>query len=727
MVYRILLVQTDQKVASSIQESLAASSESAFQVEWLQSSSACQSRLRHSNRDAGGEPREAHVDDVDAILLDLFLPDCRGIDTFNRIFSLAAHIPILIIAAPQDELAAKVAVQRGAQDYLLKDRWDAYLLPKVLRNMIERSANMEALYEEKERAEVTLNSIGDAVVSTDTHGQITFLNPVAERLTGWSRDEATGRPLEDVLVMIDSVTRERVSDPMQRAMSENKTVGLTPNCMLVRRDGVEAAIEDSVAPIHDRQGKVTGAVMVFHDVTAARALSARTAHLAQHDSLTDLPNRLLLNDRLAQATALAHRGGQQLAILYLDVDRFKTINDSLGHAIGDRLLQSVAQRLSHCVRLTDTVSRQGGDEFVILLSQLTNAQDAAVSAEKILVSLAAPHFIEEHSLYVTASIGVATFPDDGVTADALLKNADFAMYRAKEKGRNCFQFFTPEMNTSVIRRQAMENGLRSAIDRQSFSLHYQPKFNLRTGAITSVEALVRWRHPTRGLLLPGEFMPIAEESGLIVPLGRWVLREACRQGKAWRELGLKPIKMAINISAVELRSQDFVKNVRAILEKTGFDPGQLELELTETFLMRDVELTLGVLEQLKSLGMNLALDDFGTGYSSLSYLRKFPIDTLKVDDSFLRNVTHDGDNASIVKAIIYMGKSMRMRVVAEGVESAEQLAFLQENECLEGQGYFLARPLNASHFADLLAREATASRPWGDASTWSPASAHSAL
>jgi PAS domain S-box-containing protein len=227
MVYRILLVQTDQKVASSIQESLAASSESAFQVEWLQSSSACQSRLRHSNRDAGGEPREAHVDEVDAILLDLFLPDCRGIDTFNRIFSLAAHIPILIIAAPQDELAAKVAVQRGAQDYLLKDRWDAYLLPKVLRNMIERSANMEALYEEKERAEVTLNSIGDAVVSTDTHGQITFLNPVAERLTGWSRDEATGRPLEDVLVMIDSVTRERVSDPMQRAMSENKTVGFT--------------------------------------------------------------------------------------------------------------------------------------------------------------------------------------------------------------------------------------------------------------------------------------------------------------------------------------------------------------------------------------------------------------------------------------------------------------------------------------------------------------------
>jgi diguanylate cyclase (GGDEF)-like protein len=466
--------------------------------------------------------------------------------------------------------------------------------------------------------------------------------------------------------------------------------------------------------------------MVFHDVSAARALSARMAHLAQHDSLTDLPNRLLLNDRLEQATALAHRSGLKLAILYLDVDRFKTINDSLGHAIGDRLLQSVAQRLKFCVRLTDTVSRQGGDEFVVLLSQMTHAEDAAVSAEKILAALAAPHPIEEHTLYVTASIGVATFPDDGTTADALLKNADFAMYRAKEKGRNCFQFFTPEMNAAVIRRQAIENGLRSSIDRQYFSLHYQPKFNLSTGAITAVEALVRWRHPTRGLLLPDEFMPIAEESGLIVPLGRWVLQEGCRQGKAWRDRGLKSIKMAINISAVELRSQDFVKNVHAILDSTSFDPRQLEFELTETFLMHDEESTLRVLEKLKGLGIDLALDDFGTGYSSLSYLRKFPIDTLKVDASFLRNVVHDSDNASIVKAIIYLGKSMRMRVVAEGVESAEQLAFLQTNECLEGQGYFLARPLNARNLAELLEREATAARPWS-ASTWSPDAAHTAI
>jgi predicted signal transduction protein with EAL and GGDEF domain len=373
------------------------------------------------------------------------------------------------------------------------------------------------------------------------------------------------------------------------------------------------------------------------------------------------------------------------------------------------------------------VSRQGGDEFVILLSQLNNARDAAVSAEKTLAALAAPHAIEEHALYVTASIGVATFPDDGTTSEALLKNADFAMYRAKEKGRNCFQFFTPEMNTSVIRRQAVENGLRSAIDRQSFSLHYQPKFNLRTGAITAVEALVRWRHPTRGLLLPGEFIPIAEESGLIVPLGQWVLREGCRQGKAWYERGLKPIKMSINISAVELRSHDFVENVRAVLERTGFDPGQLELELTETFLMHDVESTLRVLEKLKALGIALALDDFGTGYSSLSYLRKFPIDTLKVDESFLRDVAQDVDNASIVKAIIYMGKSMHMLVVAEGVESAEQLAFLQEHECLEGQGYYLARPLNASHLADLLARETNPLLAAGDAPTWIPAAAQSVI
>jgi diguanylate cyclase (GGDEF)-like protein/PAS domain S-box-containing protein len=717
MADRILLVQKDHPDAKAIRDALAASRDPSFQVEWVQGCCAGVDRLTEYVSHLGAGKR-----DIDAVLLDLFLPDSQGIETFDRLFALAPYVPILVLIAPQDEAVAKLAVQRGAQDYLFKDRLDAYLLPKVLRNMIERAANTEALFDEKERAQVTLNSIGDAVISTDSTGHVTFLNVVAERLTGWSREDAAGRPLEEVFQLIDDASRERVSDPMMRAIRENKTVGLTPNCVLVRRDGFEAAIEDSAAPIHDRHGQITGAVMVFHDVSSARALSLRMSYLAQHDSLTDLPNRLLLNDRLAQAMAVAQRGNTKLGLLYLDIDRFKTINDSLGHAIGDRLLQSVAQRLTGCVRHSDTVSRQGGDEFVILLSQLTHAQDAAVSAEKILAALGVPHQIEEHTLYATVSIGVVTFPDDGLGADALIKNADFAMYQAKESGRNCYQFFKPEMNAKAAQRQAVENGLRLAIERKAFLLHYQPKFDLQTGTITAVEALVRWRHPVRGVLLPSEFISVAEESGLIVPLGKWVLREACRQAKVWQDAGLKGIRMAINISAVELRAKDFVQGVCAVLRDTGCDPAWLEFELTETFLLQDANSTASVLGTLKGLGVSLALDDFGTGYSSLSYIRRFPIDTLKIDQSFMRDVVSDTDNASIVQAVISMGKSLHMRVVAEGVETDGQLHFLQERGCPEGQGYFLARPAVAKHVTRLLELDSTAgSRAFSRAQSWEPA------
>jgi diguanylate cyclase (GGDEF)-like protein/PAS domain S-box-containing protein len=703
MTSRILLIQKDHADATAIQDALAGSRDPLFRVEWVRQCSEGVERLGEylSHLKAG-------IRDLDAILLDLFLPDARGIETFDQLYALAPYVPILVLTAPQDEDIAKMAVEHGAQDYLLKDRLDAYLLPKVLRSMIERAANTEALFDEKERAQVTLNSIGDAVMSTDFSGRVTFLNVVAERSIGWSREDAAGRPLEEIFQLIDGVTRERVCDPMKRAIRENKTVGLTPNCILVRRDGFEAAIEDSAAPIHDRHGQVTGAVMVFHDVSAARELSLRMSHLAQHDSLTDLPNRVLLNDRLSQAMAIAQRGKTRLGLLYLDVDRFKTINDSLGHAIGDRLLQSVAQRLPACVRHADTVSRQGGDEFVILLSQLAQAQDAAVIAEKILASLSAPYEIEQHTLYVTVSIGVVTFPDDGLDAESLLKNADFAMYQAKDSGRNCYQFFKPEMNAKAAQRQTTENGLRLALERKGgFVLHYQPKFDLKTGAITAVEALVRWQHPILGVLPPSEFIPVAEESGLIVPLGKWVLREACRQAKAWKDAGLKGISMAINVSAVELRAKDFVQGVRAILQETGCDPSCIELELTETFLLQDPSSTALVLETLKSIGVHFALDDFGTGYSSLSYMRRFPIDTLKIDQSFMRDVVSDSDNASIVQAVIGMGKSLHMGVVAEGVETGGQLHFLQKHACPEGQGFYLARPAIAKHVTRLLEKDST--------------------
>jgi diguanylate cyclase (GGDEF)-like protein len=489
---------------------------------------------------------------------------------------------------------------------------------------------------------------------------------------------------------------------MDLAIRENKAVGLTANCILVRRDGYECAIEDSAAPIHDRDGQVTGAVIVFHDVSMARAMVLEMSHLAQHDALTDLPNRLMLNDRLAQAISLARRNRYQLAVLFLDLDGFKHINDSLGHSVGDKLLQSVAARLSACVRKSDTVSRQGGDEFVILLPEVTHAADAAVSAEKIIAEVKRVHSIGEHNLHITVSIGVSTYPDNGEDAEALIKNADTAMYHAKQGGRDNFRFFRPDMGLNAVERQSLEGQLRYALERQELLLHYQPKVNFKTGAITSVEALVRWQHPGRGLLIPEQFLTIAEDTGMIVPIGQWVLCEACRQMREWLDAGLLAVPVAVNISSLEFRSEQFSEGVQAALKSARLDPRYLELELTETVLMRNAESTAYALKELKAIGVRLAVDDFGTGYSSLSYLTRFPIDTLKLDQSFIQDIVAGSDDAIVVSAVISMGKGLRHRVIAEGIETLEQLTFLKANGCDEGQGYYFSRPISAQQFASLL-------------------------
>jgi diguanylate cyclase (GGDEF)-like protein/PAS domain S-box-containing protein len=693
----ILLIEDDDRDAHFVREALIRASDGAFQVERVRLCSEGLKRLSEED-----EPGRQPADLIAAVLVDLFLPDSRGIETFDRLFRLAPQIPILVLSASQDEEVAKLAAQRGAHDYLLKARLDDYLLLKTVRSIVERAASAEVLFEEQERAQITLNSIGDAVISTDLGGRVTYLNAVAERMTGWSLLEAAGRPLEEVFRIADATTRERAQNPMALAVRENKTVGLTLNCVLIRRDGTEAAIEDSAAPIHDRRGHVTGAVMVFRDVSMTRALSLRMAHLAQHDSLTDLPNRMLLNDRLNQALALAHRHQKKLALLFLDLDRFKSINDSLGHAIGDRLLQSVAERLLSCVRSSDTVSRQGGDEFVILLAEVTQPADAAVTAEKILLALSMPYRIAQQDLHLAASIGVVTYPNDGTEAKTLLRHADLAMYRAKDSGRNTYRFFEPDMNGHTADRQSLESGLHRAIERREFVLHYQPMMRLDTGELTGVEALVRWCHPQRGLVLPAQFVPMAEESGFIAAIGRWVLHEACRQTREWRAAGLPPLRMAINVSTVELRGKGFVESVGGILEEHGLMPRDLELELTETFLMRDSNSTAAALRSLNTLGVRIALDDFGTGYSSLSHLKRFPIDTLKIDRSFVHDLATDAEDASIVSAVIGMGKGLQIRVVAEGVETLEQLAFLRKQGCPEGQGHYFGRPVSAREFTLLV-------------------------
>jgi len=685
---KLLLIEGDPADAKVIQAALADVRYGPFDVESVRQLSDAYERLGKEG--------------IGAVLVDLFLPDSQGIETFNKLLLAAPHVPILVLSGPGDEDIAMQALQRGAQDYLLKGELTSHSLSRALRNMIERKAVEEALFIEKERAQVTLNSIGDAVLSTDISGNVTYLNHAAESLTGWSREEALRRPVAEVFQIIDGATRQPARNPMELAVQQNKTVGLTANCILIRPDGLECAIEDSAAPIHDRRGQVTGAVIVFHDVTAARAMSFRMSHLAQHDSLTDLPNRLLLNDRLTRAIASARRNGNRLAVLFVDLDRFKDINDSLGHAIGDKLLQSVAERLVARVRNSDTVSRPGGDEFVVLLSELEHPEDAAVCAKKMLTALTAPHRIAQHDVHVTVSIGVSTYPEDGQDAETLVKSADTAMYQAKENGRNNYEFFRQDMNIRAVERQSLEGSLSRALERHEFVLHYQPKINLEKGAITGAEALIRWLHLDRGLIPPAQFVPIAEDTGLLLPIGQWVLHEACRQARAWLDAGLRPVPVAVNISAVEFRDKGFLEGVRAILKDTRLEPRYLELELTESVLMQHAESTASVLQALKAMGVQLAVDDFGTGYSSLSYLRRFPIDTLKVDRSFVRQITADADDAIIASAVISMGKSLKLRVVAEGVETREQLAFLQDQRCDEGQGYYFSRPVVAEQFAKLL-------------------------
>jgi diguanylate cyclase (GGDEF)-like protein/PAS domain S-box-containing protein len=533
-------------------------------------------------------------------------------------------------------------------------------------------------------------------------GNISYLNVVAEKMTGWTSAEALGRPLSDVFHIIDGATREPAPNPMEFAIHEDKTVKLTPNCILIRRDGSESSIEDSAAPIHDRSGLVTGAVIVFHDVTESRAMTEEMSHLAQHDILTDLPNRLLLKDRISQAIAAARRNNTKVAVLFLDLDGFKDVNDSLGHAVGDTVLQSVAKCLSSCVRSSDTVSRQGGDEFVVLLSEIKHPSDAGITARKILTAVTASHTFEQHDLQLTASIGLSTYPEDGQDAEILLKNADTAMYQGKKKGHNTYQFFSQDMNARTVERQTIEGDLRGALKRQEFVMHYQPKINLQTGEITGAEALIRWMHPDRGLVSPLQFIPIAEESGLILSIGQWVLGEACRQAKEWIDAGLPATPVSVNVSSVEFRSDAFLDSLRAVLKDSGLNPRYLELELTESVLMQHAEASASALGGLKSIGVRLAVDDFGTGYSSLSYLKRFPIDSLKIDQSFVHDIITDADDATIVTAVISMAKSLRQRVIAEGVETEEQVTFLQAHGCDEAQGYYFSKPVTAQEFAKLL-------------------------
>jgi diguanylate cyclase (GGDEF)-like protein/PAS domain S-box-containing protein len=685
----VLLITRDRNLTNRLTKSLSDFAGDALTIESVDRVSEATRRIKKN-------------DGVDAVIMDWDLPGTRGFESLLVLLGAAPQLPIIILGDDPNLLQQMNLVEHGAQDYLLKRRLDADTLMGMVHSAIARKSREGILFCDKERAQVTLNSIGDAVLSTDGDWRITFLNPVAERLIGWTYAEASGRQLTDVFQVINATTRERIVPSLEFEVGKGRTVILPPNCVLVRRDGHESPIEDSAAPIHDRNGRVAGLVVVFHDVSEAQAMVQRMTHLAEHDVLTSLPNRGLLGDRLERGIALAQRHSRQLAVLFIDLDHFKHINDSLGHLIGDQLLRAVALRITPCVRSSDTVSRQGGDEFIVLLSEISHAEDAALIADKIRLAVLEPYTIASHLLHLTASIGVSVYPEDGADPECLIQCADTAMYHAKENGRNRSQFFKDEMTFRAAERQIIREDLRHALNRGEFSLEYQPKVNLVSGAITGVEALIRWRHPSRGVLPPLEFIQIAEDCGLIVQIGQWALRAACLQAQTWRATGIPFGTMAVNISAVEFRNDRFFEDVCGILEYTGLEPRYLELELTETAVMRNFDATSDVLQSLSAMGIRIAVDDFGTGYSNLSYLKRFPINTLKLDKSFVHDIPANADIATIVRSVIHMGQSLHLQVVAEGVENAEQLKFLQEYNCAEGQGYYFSKPLHPSECQALI-------------------------
>jgi diguanylate cyclase (GGDEF)-like protein/PAS domain S-box-containing protein len=639
---------------------------------------------------------------VSVVLLDFYgCPDATGSEAIARAHAAGRGASIVLLIAPRDEEMALYAMEGGVQDYLVKGQIESHELMRAMRNSVARRILEVALFNEKNWAQTTLECIGDAVICTNLAGNVTFLNPVAERMTGWSLMEAVGRPLTDSFQIIDAATGDIADNPTEQAIGQGRMNYLPANCILTRRDGYQIFIEDSVAPISDRFGLASGAVLVFRDVTAARALAEQITHLAEHDALTGLPNRLLLNDRLALAITRAKRETSLLAILFLDLDNFKHINDSLGHPAGDKLLKSVAQRLQNCVRAPDTVSRQGGDEFVLLLQDMQQVEDAGFTARRILKAMKEAHSIEGHELYVTTSIGISVYPDDGLDAPTLLRNADTAMFQAKWAGRQNFRFFKPEMNVKAVERQSMEEDLRHALERHELTLQYQPIVNLKSGAITGAEALLRWTHPDHGSVAPITFIPVAEDSGLILPIGEWVLREACTQAKAWADRAMRPITMSVNVSTLQFRSKSFLKSLNETLNETCLAPESLNVEVTESAIMERTQFGLPTLQALRERGVRVAIDDFGTGYSSLSCLRMLEVDALKIDQSFVRGMNSNPEDTAIVNAIISMGRSLKLRIIAEGVESAEDIAFLKTQDCDEAQGFYFSHPVTAAEFAEL--------------------------
>jgi diguanylate cyclase (GGDEF)-like protein/PAS domain S-box-containing protein len=642
----------------------------------------------------------------DVLLLDFKLPGMNALDVMHEVrHGRGLMLPIIVITGHGDETSAAQTLKLGATDYLVKQEDLLHRLPVAIENAWYRAQlerERSALRESEERFRQMAESIGDVFYLSDPQRQLAlYVSPAFERI--WrmpvSAVYADWRAwLAHVHEDDRAAVREHLDDLEATALELDFRV--CPPGHETRYVSMRVyAVRDGAGPSLRRAG-------VIQDVTERKAQEARIEHLAYHDSLTGLPNRAMLMDRLGQALSQAQRLDQQVAVLFIDLDRFKLVNDSLGHPVGDQLLQEIARRLRATLRDNDTVARVGGDEFQVVVCNVAGATDAARIAEKLMRALGEPFTLEGQELHVTASLGVSLFPRDGASGELLLKYADTALYEAKGEGRNAYRFFSPEMNAQAHGRLRLENDLRRAVERHELELHYQPQLDLSTGEVCAVEALVRWRHPVRGLVLPNAFIPMAEETGLVLGIGEWVLNEACRQVAQWQRDGLadnlSPLRVAVNISARQLQRPGLDGAVRRALSLSGLPADCLELEITESSVMLDPLHAQSVLQSLRELGVQLSIDDFGTGYSSLAYLKRLPLDRLKIDRSFIGGIPADTDDAAIVETIIVMTHKLGLRVIAEGVETLEQRLQLVRQGCDEMQGFLLAHPVPAGELPALL-------------------------
>ena len=641
----------------------------------------------------------------DLVISDYNMPEFSAMQALETAKRHDPNLPFLVVSGNIGEDVAVDIMRAGAQDYLLKNNLTR-LVPAVAREL-EESANRRrqlaaeaALRTNQERLNGILSSLGDIVWSVGLPQlRLDYLNPAAEKIYG--------RPVADFLGNLDTWAasihpedRERMRDYVRDTLALGMN---SAEYRIVRPDGEVRWLFDRAKVIASEKARKLRIDGIASDITEHKRQQDLLYKVAHHDPLTGLPNRTLMLDRLSRTLAHAERNGEAFALMFIDVDRFKTINDSLGHKIGDLVLYEVADRITGALRAEDTVARLGGDEFVVILPGIPHEASVAGVAQKLIEAIAPAMRAEDHVIHSTASIGISLFPRDGADAEALLKNADTAMYEAKRAGRNAFRFYAAEMNAAAAHLLELENELRGALERGEFLLQYQPQFDLgRDGAICGLEALIRWRHPVRGMVSPADFIPLAEETGLITPIGEWVLNEACRQAKQWVEGYDLNLRVAVNLSARQFNQPDLPARVAAALKASGLPAKNLELELTESLVMQDVERSTRTLAELKAMGITLSVDDFGTGYSSLAYLKRFPIDIIKIDKSFVGEICSNPDDAAICSSIIAMAHSLRLKVVAEGVESEGQLGFLIQQHCNTAQGFLFSKPVDADAAGEMI-------------------------